>query len=197
MSVRTRWALVGVILLVAAAVALWPRDREAAQPPVPDLTAARAEAALVACATGDPGPATLRGVRAECLADGVQVDAAAALGGRPVLVNVWATWCLPCREELPVLSEYAADAGSVDVVGLAVKSPAADALDLLRTLGVRLPTLLDRDGSVERGLKVPDALPASYVISADGSVNFVGRPRVFRSVDEVREAVTRYLGGGR
>ncbi len=200
MNARARWVLVAVILLIAGVVAVWPRGSApppAAGPPEPDLTAARAAAALQPCADNAGGPSELRDARAECLADGKQVVAGNVLGGRPVLVNVWATWCVPCRDELPLLAEYAAGAGAIDVVGLAVKSPPQDALDLLRKLDVRFPNLLDRDGSVERGLRVPDALPASYLVAADGTVTFVARPRLFRSAEDVREAVTRYLGGGR
>ncbi|MGH3861694.1 TlpA family protein disulfide reductase [Actinokineospora sp.] len=195
---KSRWALVAVILLMAGAVALWPRGEEPKQAaPGPDLTAARAEAALTPCVTAAGGPESVRGVTAECLADGAKVDVAGVLAGRPVLLNVWATWCQPCREELPVLADYAAGEGAIAVVGLAIKSPTADALGLLRDLNVKFPNLLDTDGSVERALKLPAALPASYLVSADGTVTFISDPRLLRSVADVRGAVTRYLGGPR
>ncbi|WP_018683901.1 TlpA family protein disulfide reductase [Actinokineospora enzanensis] len=209
MNTALRWALVVVILAVAVTVAVWPRDSaRSADPdagqaltapaePEPDLTAARQAAGLAACANGSATVATLRGARAECMADGTAVDAGNFLGGRPVLVNVWATWCAPCRDELPLLAEYAASPGAVSVVGLAVQSPQRDALDLLGSLGVRYPNLFDRDDQVRKGLRVPDALPASYLIRADGTVTMVAQPRVFRSVADIRTTVDRYLGGGR
>ncbi|SDD85063.1 TlpA family protein disulfide reductase [Actinokineospora iranica] len=200
MTARARWVLVAVVLLVAGVVAVWPRGADpgpVAAPPEPDLTAARVAAALEPCPVGAGGPTALREARAECLADGSRVVVSNVLGGRAVLVNVWATWCPPCRDELPLLAEYAASPDAVDVVGVAIKSPPKDVLDLLHTLDVRFPNLLDRDGSVERGLKVPDALPASYLVAADGTVTFIGQPRVFRGVDDIREAVSRYLGGAR
>lgn len=200
MSTRARWLLVAVILLVAVAVAVWPRGSggDAAPPapsPGPDVAVARAEAALPPCATGGPGPSELRGVALGCLGTGAAVDAATALGGRDLLLNVWATWCMPCREELPLLAEYAAQPGAVEVVTVAVRSPEGDSLVLLRNLGVRLPALLDREDAFLRGLRVPDALPASYLIRADGTVALVTQPRLFRSVDDVRAAVTGLRGG--
>jgi thiol-disulfide isomerase/thioredoxin len=200
MSNRARWLVVGVIVVAATVVALWPRSGDApGSPPArpePDLTAARARAALAPCTRApDPVPAgmaELSGVRVGCLADGSTVDLAET-AGRPVLVNVWATWCEPCRAELPLLAGYAAGPDAVPVLGLAVQSPPADALDLLADLGVRFVNLDDPDGAAQRALRVPNALPASYVIGTDGTVHFVTEPRLFRSVDQVRQTVARYL----
>lgn len=200
MSVRARWLLAGLIVVAAAVVALWPRSSGSPGPAAPaaaDLGPARVKAALLPCAAapGPGGPAALSGVRVQCLADGSAVDLASVLAGRSVLVNVWATWCQPCKEELPVLAEYAAGAGALPVIGLATQSDAAGALDLLSALGVRFANLLDQDGAALRALKVPDALPASYLIGADGTVRLVTEPRLFRSVDDVRRTVSRYPGG--
>jgi thiol-disulfide isomerase/thioredoxin len=188
-----RWSLAGLVLVVAAVVAIWPRDPDPpAEPPAPDLDAARAEAALQPCPAGDsPGPRSLSGVEVECLADGSKVDLAAMLADEPVLVNVWATWCQPCKEELPLLASYAAGPNAVPVVGLAVQSTQAGALRLLESVGVRLPTVLDTDGAAAKALKLPVGLPASYLVAADGSVRLVGDPRLFRSVEEIRQAVER------
>jgi thiol-disulfide isomerase/thioredoxin len=192
-----RWSIAAVILMIAAVVAIWPRSDPATEPgpgpaaapasSAPDLTAARAEAGLPECATGGRGPAGLRGIAAECLADGESVDIASALQG-PVLVNLWATWCEPCKDELPVLAEYARQPGAVGVVTLAVESRPADALELLTRLGVRLPALLDERGRAKRELRAA-VLPASYLVAADGTVTLIEDPRLFRSVDEITRAV--------
>jgi thiol-disulfide isomerase/thioredoxin len=197
-----RWSIAGLVLVVAAVIAIWPRHDDPAPrsgtPAPPDLAAARADAALPPCpaAAGSP-PAGLRalsGVRAECLADGSAVDLAKALGNRPVLLNVWATWCAPCKEELPLLARYAAEPGAVPVVGLAVQSAPAGALELLGALKVRLPMLADPDGAAERALALPPGLPASYVVGADGTVRLVAKPRLFDSVEAIRHAVATYGG---
>jgi thiol-disulfide isomerase/thioredoxin len=196
-----RWSIAGLVLVVAAVIAIWPRGDDPAPadaPPAPDLAAARADAALPPCPTASGSlPAGLRaldGVRAECLADGSGVDLARVLADRPVLVNVWATWCAPCKEELPLLAKYAAEPGAVPVVGLAVQSTQAGALELLGSLGVRLPTVADPDGVAARALRLPAGLPASYVVGADGAVRLVAKPRLFESVDQVRDAVVAYGG---
>ncbi|MGH3762501.1 TlpA family protein disulfide reductase, partial [Actinophytocola sp.] len=167
-------------------------------PPAPDLAAVRADAALPPCPAASgalpPGLRVLSGIRAECLADGSEVDLAKVLADRPVLVNVWATWCAPCKEELPLLAEYAAAPDAVPVVGLAVQSTEAGALELLDSLNVRLPTLADSDGAAGRALKLPAGLPASYVVGADGTVRLVANPRVFGSVGQIRTAVATYGG---
>jgi thiol-disulfide isomerase/thioredoxin len=189
-----RWAVAAVILMIAGVVAIWPRSEPAPAPEettqsTRDLTGARAEAGLPACTSGsDEGPADLRGITAECLADGEPVDVAKAFGGGPVLVNMWATWCEPCKTELPVLAAYAQEPGAIKVVTLGVQSKPADALELLTALKVRLPSLLDEDGSAERKLRHA-GLPASYLVDADGTVTLIENPRLFRSVDEVRQAV--------
>jgi thiol-disulfide isomerase/thioredoxin len=187
-----RWAVAVVILMIAGVVAIWPRADPAPTPAeaarnTPDLHLARAKAGLPSCATGAEGPADLSGITAECLADGDPVDVADALNG-PVLVNLWATWCEPCRTELPVLSQYAQEPGAMRIVTLGVESRPADALELLTKLKVRLPGLLDETGKVRQKLH-PVGLPASYLVKADGSVTLIENPRVFRSVDEVRQAV--------
>ncbi|WP_328612922.1 TlpA family protein disulfide reductase [Amycolatopsis sp. NBC_00355] len=195
MTTVTKWALAAAVLVVALIVALLPRGgSDTAAKPSADLAPARSAAALRPCPPASPAAPVeqLDGVRADCLGDGTSVDVGKALAGAPVLVNVWASWCEPCKTELPVLQDYAKQAGAVRVLGVQVQSPAEDGLNLLARLGVHLPSVFDgdgRSGPVRTALKVPSALPASYLVTAAGAVRFIANPRTFRNTDEVRVAV--------
>ncbi|MGP4018330.1 TlpA family protein disulfide reductase [Saccharopolyspora sp. 5N708] len=202
-----RWTIVVVVLAVVGVVALWPRgsDQQAdsaasGPPPVASRVvdpAQRAAAALQPCPAADGAPAQLAGATGSCLADGRPVDVGAAVAGAPTLINVWATWCGPCRTELPALQAYSTQPGAVRVLGVQVQSDPADGLDLLRGLGVHFPNVHDGESRVGAALKVPNFLPVSYLVTASGEVRRIDPPVAFESPDEVRAAVQRTSGDGR
>lgn len=196
MTTATKWALAAGVLVLAAIVALLPQVRSADHTSAagPDLTAARASASLAPCPSGTGAVPQLAGVTSECLGDGSTVDLGSALSGQVTLVNVWATWCEPCRTELPVLQRYAGEPGAARVLTVQVQSKPDDGLKLLTDLGVRLPTVFDGDGAtgpVRSALKLPPALPASYLVTAAGQVHLIESPRTFTDPGQVRDVVRR------
>jgi thiol-disulfide isomerase/thioredoxin len=131
----------------------------------------------------------LRGVTAECAADGSVVDVGPALAGHRVVLNLWAYWCGPCATELPAMAEYQRRVGS-DVLVVTVHQDENETAGLLRLaeLGVRLPTLQDGGRRIAAALRVPNVMPATVVLDSDGSVA-KRLPRAFASADEISAAV--------
>jgi thiol-disulfide isomerase/thioredoxin len=201
-----------MVVVVALAAALWmqlgddgsrtgssgpgqARDRRDADT-AEALAGPRARADLPPCpaaGTGQ-GPEPLRGITLECAGDGTQVDVAKAVAGRATVLNLWAYWCGPCAEELPAMAEYQRRAGP-DVTVLTVHQDENEAAALLRLaeLDVRLPTLQDGRRLIAAALRVPNVMPATVVLRADGSVAEV-LPRSFASAEEIAAAVDPKIG---
>lgn len=208
MSRSTRWTVAVLIVVAAIVVALWRQlDTGPAEGPVdggpgvarehrdadtPEaLAGPRADAALQPCPAPGPadGPESLRGVAVECAADGSRVDVARAVAGRTTVLNLWAYWCGPCADELPAMAEYQRRMGD-DVQVITVHQDENETAGLLRLaeLGVHLPTLQDGRRLIAAALRVPNVMPATVVLRADGSVAEV-LPRSFTTADEIANAV--------
>ncbi|MFW0789436.1 TlpA family protein disulfide reductase [Gordonia sp. CPCC 205333] len=213
-----RWTIVFIVAVIALIVAIWPRSNDpmptatpTAEPssgarvtdaPVADaeLARARAQARLADCPNGGSpvGPtSTLAGVTVPCLATAASYDVGAGTAGKPMLINMWAVWCLPCRRELPVLQDYAKRAGdSITVLTVhAVDGSRSPFLILkfLTELGITLPTILDTKAQVAAALSAPKVFPSTILVRADGTVAKV-LPQIFESTDAVAAAVETNLG---
>ncbi|MGH3822834.1 MAG: TlpA family protein disulfide reductase [Pseudonocardiaceae bacterium] len=211
MKPALRWAMVPVLLAFALVVALWPRASQTmapasagAAPAVADSPAGidqlRSRAALAPCPTAPAGAAPVRGPLSglvlPCLGQPGTVELAAALAGRPALLNLWGPLCQPCAQELPALATYATEPGAVPVLGVEVQGMPEGALETLAALGVRYPSVSDPDGTLRAALGSPPVIPLTYLVSADGRVHQVNPPEVMRSPAQVRAVVARYLGPG-
>ncbi len=96
--------------------------------------------------------------------------------GQVVLVNFWATWCGPCRQELPHLNriyDKYKSSGFV-LLGVNIDDDPRAATDLAAKLGVKFPVLLDTDKKVSRVYDM-SAMPATLLIDRDGRVRHIHR----------------------
>jgi peroxiredoxin len=93
--------------------------------------------------------------------------------GKVVLLNFWATWCEPCRDELPTIERLRAALAGKPFVVLAVQmgGSARTAQDTAERLGLRFPLLLDRDSAATAAWAVK-TLPTSFLIGPDGAIAF-------------------------
>lgn len=96
------------------------------------------------------------------------------LAGRPALINVWASWCGPCIEEMPALEAFSRQQGpnGVQVAGIALDEPAA-VRDFLRRIPVRYPLYVDTPGPADAGVRLGNprgVLPYSVLVDARGRV---------------------------
>lgn len=96
--------------------------------------------------------------------------------GQVVVVNVWGSWCTPCRAEAPMLAEAARDLRSDDVAFLGIDSrdPSESAARaFVRTFDIPYPSIYDQEGRTLlafRGTLAPSSIPSTVVIDREGRV---------------------------
>ena len=104
--------------------------------------------------------------------------------GRPVVVNIWASWCAPCRTEMPLLQDAADSyADEVVILGVASKDDPREAQRFLNDFGLTYPNVFDTSGEIRVALGLT-AYPTTYVFGPDGTI----RARVNGGISEQRLA---------
>jgi len=161
---RLLWVL-GFIAVIATGVAAysWSQGQTADDPPT---TVSLDDLAAGNLGATDPAPdftvPTLDGGRftlSQHLADTDQ----------PLVLNLWASWCAPCRAEMPALDAAAARHEGVTFLGVAVQDDLQAAEEFATELGIQYPIGLDERDEVN-ALYPTLGLPVTYLISAEGSI---------------------------
>lgn len=129
-------------------------------------------ASLPQCPRSEPLPAVTGGLPAvelACLGPGDPV-LLSGLRGTPLIVNAWASWCQPCRTELPALASFSSQSsGEVSVLGLDVADDPTAAAQLWDELRLPFASVTDPDSLTRPGMSWI-GLPVTYFVDADGVV---------------------------
>ncbi|OAH63848.1 thiol-disulfide oxidoreductase [Dietzia cinnamea] len=158
----------------------------------------RATADLPAC-RDSAAPATttgpVAGLMVRCMDDGSTTTLGKIQAGKPMVVNMWAYWCEPCRRELPAIRDAAATLGDDVRVVISHTDPSeTKGFDTLGALGIdELVSVSDHDEELPTVLGAPPVLPLTLFVRADGTVAHV-LVQPMDSEQDVLDAVAEHLG---
>ncbi len=169
-------AVATVALLTASCAPAAPTaaGSPAATPASSDLPALREEYGLPDCPDTDlaaePVPGGLPATDLQCLGSDTRVNLA-GLPRTPTIVNLWAQWCGPCREEAPFLRHGLAELGDdVSFLGVNYNDPQPDwAIEFAGLVGWYYPHVMDQDKTLRADLRVP-GIPTTYFVDAEGRI---------------------------
>lgn len=144
----------------------------------------------------DDAPPDLRGKHAtnfKLTTLGGEKIALADLKGKPVLINFWATWCAPCKVEMPWLEEFYKKYGSEDlqIVGIVEDDASKDEITkIVERTGVTYP-ILKTDHKIDAAYGGIDYLPTSYWVNRDGVI--VAQSSGLGSKDEMEANIQKIV----
>ena len=128
--------------------------------------------------------------------DGEGTGSVSDYRGRWVLVNFWASWCVPCRQEAPVLEQFQRQhgGGTFTVLGIDSQDLSGDGMDFVRRYGLSYPQLRDGNGETAHDFGTT-GVPENFLIDPRGKVRLLLRGPV--TSEYLREAVAPLLPNSR
>jgi cytochrome c biogenesis protein CcmG/thiol:disulfide interchange protein DsbE len=162
-----------------------------------DLAALKKAAGIADCPKSDPDvaavPSGLPDVVLPCLGGGREVRLA-GLRGKPMMINVWAQWCEPCRAEAPYLAEVATtNKSDLIIVGIDHGDPRPDlAIEFAQLSSWTYPQVADADLVLRSALQITGP-PQTFFIRPDGTIAY-RHAGPFRSAQEIRDSARQHLG---
>jgi thiol-disulfide isomerase/thioredoxin len=144
---------------------------------------------VISCSTITTDENKTSGTTLECL-DGNSKVLLESIKG-PAIINVWGSWCAPCREEMPYLRELAAT-GKVQIIGIDVEEKSMEAArKFVVEQGMTWPNLYDKDGSTKSSFGM--GVPITWYLNSKSEVAYkhIG---VLKSKDQLFSDVEKYLG---
>jgi thiol-disulfide isomerase/thioredoxin len=146
---------------------------------------------VISCKSISQDPTLTGGIDLDCL-DGSEGAQLGALRG-PIVVNVWGSWCGPCKEEIPVFREFHEKAkDKVQLIGVDVEEANLnDGRTFVERNGITWPNLFDSDGRSRQYFGM--GVPVTWFIAADGSVAYkhIG---IIKDLDQILALTEKHLG---
>jgi len=176
---RRLGAVVTLVLLLAACT------------PAPETTAPPAPPCVSSGGTPGASP-SLPDLALPCF-DGSATVHLGQLRG-PAVVNLWASWCAPCRQELPAVQRFAVRAaGQVAVIGVNTMDTRQGGDAIVEDFGLTFPVLVDEPGALLRQVAARQALPVTLFVDRDGRVAYTYQAEALDDAT-LTGLVARYLG---
>lgn len=114
--------------------------------------------------------------------------------GKVVMINFWASWCPPCRQEMPLLEQMSKDlsAAGFILLGVNIDEELSDATDFLKTSPVTFPILLDPTAKVA-DLYKNEAMPSSYFVDRNGNLAYLHKGYKKGEEEDYRKVIKKLL----
>jgi thiol-disulfide isomerase/thioredoxin len=156
-----------------------------------DTTALPNNGVVVDCSSIQNIATSKKAVNLDCLDESAVINLSSVKG--PALVNVWGSWCGPCKDEMPIFVDfYSKHSESVGLIGISVEeADIQDARDFVEKYGVTWPNLYDADGATRTTLGM--GVPITLFIDEKGEIVY-RKIGVVTTIEELENETRKYLG---